>query len=653
MNYPRLFAPLGVGPRTLRNRVVFSAHLTNYAENGLPTPRHTAYYAARARGGAGLIIVEEQSTHPSDQPYEKMIQGYRPEVVDGYRAITDAVHEHGSVVLAQVNHNGGQSSGMYSHRAVLAPSAIADPLFREVPLALEQNRIDELIAGYARVAEHCKAGGFDGIELQCSQSSLIRAFLSRATNRRTDGYGGELAGRARFLVEVIAAVRAVLGPELILGVRLSGEEYIDDGICLSEAVETAKLVERTGAVDYINTAVGVATVTLHKIEASMAVPHGYANFVPRAIRRQVSLPVIGVGRFTTPAMAEQVLADGVCDLVGIVRGQIADPEFAVKASDGRADQVHTCLSCNQDCIGRVGMNLVLGCVVNPDAGQEFRTFSSSCGPRLRVVIVGGGPAGLHAASTAAAAGHDVVLLERESVTGGQVRTAAQAPYRTEFGGVVTVLDAECRRRGVDIRLDTDVDGALVRSLKPDAVIIATGAASVRPPWAGEHDQIVDVRAVLDAEVTPSGDVLIVDELSFHQATSAAEFLADRGCRVTIGTPGMVVGQDLGLTLDMEGWRRRAHDKSIECLTDVVPVDVRAGLEVSLLHHPTGVTATRRFDWIVCSLHQKPVDVLWKELKDDIFPVERVGDAVTPRRLDAAIREGERAARALRAQPTLG
>lgn len=648
MKYPRLFDPLDIGRSTVRNRIVFSAHLTNFAENGLPTDRHAAYYAARAAGGAGLIIVEEQSTHPSDQPYEKMIQGYRPAVIPGYRAITDAVHAHGALVLAQVNHNGGQSSGMYSGRSVLAPSAVPDPLFREVPHSLDRVEIGELVDGYVRVAEHCRDGGFDGVELQCSQSSLIRMFLARTTNHRTDEYGGGLAGRARFLVEVLSAVRAALGPEMIVGVRLSGQEYIEGGIRLDEAVDTAVLVERTGSVDYINTAIGVATSTLHLIEASMATPHGYANFVPSAIRERVSLPVIGVGRFTTPEMAEQALADGVCDLVGVVRGHIADPEFANKAREGRAREVHTCLSCNQDCIGRVGMNAALGCVVNPSAGREFLAVPQLPASRLRVLIVGGGPAGLQAASTAAHTGHDVTLYERAPHTGGQVRTAGRAPHRAEFASIVDVLEAECRTRGVTIRTGEEVDKMLVMTQKPNAVVIATGASPVRPVWAGSHDHVVDVREVLDGTVALSGRVLIVDELSFHHATSTAEFLAERGCQVTVCTPGMVVGQDLGLTLDMEGWRRRAHGQSITCLTDVVPVQLQAGLDISLLHHPTGVTANHRFDWIVCSLHQKPDDALWNELRGEGFSVVRIGDAVTPRRLDSAIREGEQAARSIAA-----
>ncbi len=368
--YRYLFSPLRVGPLTLRNRVVFSAHLTNYAEGGLPSGQHAAYYAARAAGGAGLIITEEHSTHPTDWPYEKLIHGFRPEVIPGYQRITAAVHEHGVPILAQLNHNGGQGSGMYSRLPAWAPSAVPDPLFREVPKAVERHEIAEIVAGYGLVAGHCVAGGFDGVELQCSHSSIVRGFLSPATNRRADEYGGPLTNRVRLLLEIIEAVRAAIGPDRALGVRLCGDELIEGGTTIGEAVRVARMVEATGQVDYINTSIGVATATLYMIEASMRVPPGYAMYIPAAIRRAVSLPVVGVGRFKDPLQADRALADGQCDLVGVVRGQIADPDFAAKARVGQPTRIRTCLSCNQECVGRMGLNRWLGCIENPRAGRE-------------------------------------------------------------------------------------------------------------------------------------------------------------------------------------------------------------------------------------------------------------------------------------------
>ena len=370
MAYRYLWSPLQLGPVEVRNRIVFSAHLTNYARNGLPTEQHAAYYAARAAGGTGLIITEEHSTHPTDWPYEKLIHGFHREVIPGYRKITDAVHRHRVPIFAQINHNGGQASSMFSRLPVWAPSPVADPLFREVPKAVTQAEIDEIVAGYALVAEHCAEGGFDGIELQCSHSSIVRGFLSPATNHRTDEYGGSLENRARLLVEIVAAVRKEIGRGMALGVRICGDELIEDGTTIDDAVRIAEIVEATGHVDYINTSIGVATASLFMIEASMHIPPGYAMFIPSAIRKAVDLPVVGVGRFKDPLQAERALAEGHCDLVGVVRGQIADADFVAKARAGSTDETRLCLSCNQECVGRMGLNRWLGCIENPRTGRE-------------------------------------------------------------------------------------------------------------------------------------------------------------------------------------------------------------------------------------------------------------------------------------------
>ena len=372
-------------------------------------------------------------------------------MIPGYRRITDAVHRHRVPVFAQINHNGGQASSMYTRLPVWAPSPVADPLFREVPKAVTVAEIEEIVAGYALVAEHCAEGGFDGIELQCSHSSIVRGFLSPATNRRTDDYGGSLANRARLLLQIVAAVRGVIGNRLALGVRLCGDELIDGGTTIDEAVDVARMVEATGHVDYINTSIGVATATLFMIEASMHVPPGYAMFIPSAIRKAVELPVVGVGRFKDPLQAERALAEGHCDLVGVVRGQIADADFAAKARAGATEEIRLCLSCNQECVGRMGLNRWLGCIENPRTGRESRSRAGAIRDRAqRVLVIGAGPGGLQAAIAAGRVGHAVTVLEREDAPGGQVRLAASVPNRAELGDMIRNQVNECRRVGVTI-----------------------------------------------------------------------------------------------------------------------------------------------------------------------------------------------------------
>ncbi|HWN32758.1 MAG TPA: mycofactocin system FadH/OYE family oxidoreductase 2 [Pseudonocardia sp.] len=690
-------APVALGSLTLRNRVVFAAHLTNFAVDGLPTERHAEYYAARAAGGAGLVITEEHTVHPGDRPYEKLIRGFDPAVLPGYRRLTDAVHARGVPVLAQLNHNGGQSFGGYTRRPVWAPSAVPDRLFREVPVALTAAQIAELTSAYADVAARCVAGGFDGVELQCSQSSIVRQFLDPATNRRTDGYGGSPAGRRRFLLELVASVRAAIGPDRVLGVRLGCADLPVGGDLPvgAEVVEVARAVADTGQLDYVNTAVGVAGSTQYRITPPMGVPAGYALALPKAIRAALladlgpaAPPVLGVGRFTTPEQVREALGGGACDLVGVVRGQIADPEFAGRAV--RGEPVRTCLGCNQECVGRVGRNRWLGCVRNPAAGREPASGGNPAAARepvtalgtrppvdltvvgrvagRRVLVVGGGPAGLRAAATAAARGHRVTLCERAEVTGGQVRLAASAPGRAEFGQVVDELLAECGQLGVAVRTGVVVDAGFVRRFDPDVLVLATGSRPAPPEWAVPG--VYDVRDVLSGAVEPVGPVLVYDELGHQPAASVAELLAVRGCPVELVTPAMVVAQDLGLTLDRERFRRRAHELGIRQSTDRVVLGAtriggtgggsRAGggswagggerLVVDVLHHPTGVREWRECAAVVCAVAAEPADELWRGPRDELGragrEVYRVGDCLAPRRLDAAIIEGDRVGRAV-------
>jgi 2,4-dienoyl-CoA reductase (NADPH2) len=653
-----LFSPLRIGPVTVANRAVFSAHLTNYAAEGLPSEQHAAYYAARAAGGAGLIITEEHSTHPTDWPYEKLIHGFNADVIPGYRRITDAVHRHGVPIFAQINHNGGQASSMYTRLPVWAPSPVADPLFREVPHAVSEAEIAEIVAGYALVARHCRQGGFDGIELQCSHSSIVRGFLSSATNLRTDRYGGSLEGRAALLLELLEAVRAEIGPGLALGVRLCGDELIEGGSRIDEAVSVAKMVEQQGCTDYINTSIGVATASLFMIEASMHVPPGYAGFISSGIREAVSLPVVGVGRFKDPLQAERALSEGQCDLVGIVRGQIADPELVGKARSGQTEAIRLCLSCNQECVGRMGLNRWLGCIENPRTGREaelgspVQAVSSRAGAASRasgdrrLLVIGAGPAGLQAAIAAARGGWVVTVLEKAAEAGGQVRFAASVPNRAELGDIVRNQLHECRQLGVEIRFGVEASPESVLADGAGRVIVATGARPRRPFWlemaTGEGIAVADVIEVLDGTASPEGAVLLVDEVGFHQATSVAELLADRGCDVEIVTPGMVVGQDLGITLDLEGFNMRAAAKHITQSSDRVVMGASGGA-VQLLHHPTGSTEDRVVGWVVLALPGEPDDELYLALRraSPNADVRRAGDCVAPRRAHAAVVEGER------------
>ncbi len=670
-----LFTPLKIGNITVKNRIVFSAHLTNYAEDFMPSERHVHYYRERAHGGTGLIITEEHSTHPTDHPYEKLIHAFHRKVIPYYQKITRAVHGEGVPILAQINHNGGQGSGMFTRLPAWAPSAVADPLFREVAKAVEHEDIREIIQGYARVAAYTREGGFDGVELQCSHSSIVRQFLSRHTNHRDDEYGGSLDNRARLLREIIAAIRNEVGRDYVISVRLCGDELIHEGITLDEAVAVARILEADGLIDLINTSIGTATQTLYMIEASMRIRPDYSLFIPSAIRKAVRLPVVGVGRIKDPIQAERILSEGHADLVGIVRAQIADPEFARKSRENRADDIRLCLSCNQECVGRMGLNRWLGCIETPATGREQQlgigSLTTVAEPK-RVLVIGGGPAGLKAATVAARRGHQVTLLEKADRLGGQVVWAVRVASRAEFGDIVRNLLHEIEQLGVEVKTGVTATLDSVLAAKPDAVIVATGSVPNRYAIpGGEGPGVADVVDILSGKVTPGKRVLIIDRLGFHEATSVAEFLAEQGCEVEVVTPTLYVGQDLGVTLDLENWYRQARRLGIRCTPNHSVLSIDNGVVMALHNYSGQMVHFPKADTVVLAIHRQADDALYHALKADnarannllqqvrqvdedlyhslkgrVPTLYRVGDCVTPRRAHAAIIEGEQAGRAV-------
>ncbi|MBO0796136.1 MAG: mycofactocin system FadH/OYE family oxidoreductase 2, partial [Ktedonobacteraceae bacterium] len=623
----------------------------NLAEENLPGPRLIAYYAERARGGCGLIITEEQSVHPSDWAYQKLIHGFDPRVVPAYRRLTRAVHEHGTRIFAQINHNGMQASSIYSRQPVLGPSPLPDPIHREVCKEIEAEEIAEIVRGYALVARHVREGGFDGAELQSSHSSLMRQFFSPYYNRRTDDYGGSLDRRMRFALEVIQAIRAEVGHDFTLGIRLCGDELIPAGLTLDDVREIARRLEVSGQIDFINTSIGEFH-NLYMVEGSMHTPPGYQLFVSAGIREVVKLPVFCTGRIKDPIQAERILREGLADMVDVVRGQICDPAFTRKAREGHSESIRLCISCNQYCIGRMGLNLSLGCIQTPATGNE-QIFTPVTRQRRarppRLLVIGGGPAGMQAAKVAAQRGFRVTLYERQRELGGQVNLLTRVPSRVEFGDVTRNLQRELFEAGVEVCLNVEVSATTIEQARPDAVIVATGSQPAPPAIPGaDLPHVASVWEVLTSEKRArSGDyVLIYDQLGFHQATSAAEFLAEQGCQIEIVTPQFYVGGDLSVTLDIELWYRRALARQM-CLTPNFFLASLGPGSATIMNNYSG--QSRQIENVALAVMATPQaanDALYHQLQGKIAQLLRVGDCVAPRRVEHAILDGERAARAL-------
>jgi len=647
MQFPHLFSPLRIGPVTVPNRISFSAHLTNLAEGGLPSDRLTHYLTARARGGAGLIITEEQSVHPTDRAYERLIEAFRPEVIPRYKSLTRAVHAYDTRIFAQLNHNGQQCSGSLSRLPVWAPSAIPDVMYRETPKVMEIEDIQEVIAHFALCATHVREGGFDGVELQFGHSSLARQFMSPLSNFRTDEYGGDFENRVRFGLQVIAAVREAVGRDFTLGVRLCADELIPGGLTLEDAKQIAQRLEATGHLDFFN--LTLATFyNLYMVGGPMHLPLGYAVPLAAGIKQVATLPVFATGRINDPVVAERVLAEGQADMIGVVRGQIADPDFARKAREGRTEEIRYCIACNQNCYGRVGLNKTIGCVQNPSVGCEDTEGEHHLRPTLRkkrVMVVGGGPAGMWAAKIATLRGHDVTLYERAEELGGQVLLAAKGAGRDEFGVIARNERNQLARLGVPVQLGVEVVPEFVFERRPDAVIVATGSHPKARPVAGaDGPDVFNVWQVLRGEAGLGERVLLIDYDGHHQATATAEFLAELGKTVHVVTSSLFVGSDLGPSQDLYLSRQRLLQKGVTFTPDFAVMEIK-GTEVHGFNVYSNVwDVLSGYDSIVTAMGNDACQGLYFALKGKVPELYRIGDCVAPRKVDMAIHEGYMAGR---------
>jgi len=643
--FKHLFSPIEIGNVRLRNRIVFPAHLTNLAERGLPSERLSYYYAERAKGGCGLIITEEQTVHPTDRAYEKLIDVFDESVLPGYRLMTNWVHQYGAKIFAQINHNGAQGSSIHTALPVWGPSPIPDPLFREVPKQMDKIEIRQLVSSYARSASLVKEGGFDGLEFQGSHSSILRQFLSPLSNQREDEYGGNPENRFRLVREIAEAVRCEVGSDFVVGIRLSGEEFVDGGLGVPDVVAIAKKVDESGLFDYINTSVGIATHALFMVEGTMAMPPGYSVYMTSAIRRAVNIPVISVGRIKDPTHAEKILQEGHADLVGMVRAQISDPEFANKAFNGQDDSIRMCLSCNQDCIGRVGINRSIGCIQNPAAGNEKKW---GVGRNVRtdtpkkVMVIGGGPAGMEAACIAAKRGHRVTLIEQNDELGGQALVAGRLPYRSEFGDVVRNLTNALNDTEVDVRLSRIICAADILREMPDVVIAATGSIFQKPGIEGcDQENVFTLWDILTKKPALGSNLVMIDQIGFHQSTGTAEMLADQGKTVEVISPSLYVGQDLGRTLDLELWYKRVREKGVTLSPNYSLIGIKENTVTAIHNYSGKVRQWDGIDQVVLATPNQANDELYLALKGKIKELYRIGDCLAPRRVDSAIRDGFR------------
>lgn len=639
--FPHLFEPLQIRGKRLKNRIMSTGHDTCLPTDNLVNDKLIAYQRDRAAGGVGLIVLQVAGVHDSARYTSHVLMATDDACIDGYRQLAEACHAHGTVLLSQLFHPGREI--MESADGLLAvaysASSVPNERFRVMPRALDQAMIDEIVQGYASAARRLHQAGLDGVEVVASHGYLPAQFLNPRVNLRSDGYNGELEQRLRFLREVLAAVRAATGEQFIIGLRISADERDSQG--LSEDESLAAAVALQGQLDYLHIVAGTSASlggALH-IVPPMAIEPAYLAREAATFKQQLAIPLFVTGRINQPQEAELILARGQADVCGMTRALICDPLMPNKTERGQVEDVRACIACNQACIGHFHRGLAISCIQRPETGRELQygQLTPTASPK-RILVAGGGPAGMKAAAVAAARGHQVTLYEAGPQLGGQVLLAQLLPRRAEFGGASTNLQREMALAGVEVVRNTRVDRALVERERPDLVIAATGATPYWPAFERTGDlQVVDAWQVLRNEVKPGRSVLVIDWRCDWIGPGIAERLVREGHHVQLAVNGTHCGESLPLYVrdQLAGELHRLG----------IPITPYARLygsddnTVYLQHTASGEPMIfEGIDTLVLCLGHQPEDRLASELAG-LVEVRRVGDCLAPRTAEEAIHDG--------------
>jgi 2,4-dienoyl-CoA reductase-like NADH-dependent reductase (Old Yellow Enzyme family) len=664
-----LLQPLRLKHLTLRNRFMSTAHEPAYTEQGLPKERYRLYHAEKARGGIALTMIGGSAVvSPDSPPAFGNILLYKDEAVPWLAELADAVHAHGAAVMIQMTHLGRRTSWSTADwLPVIAPSPVREPAHRSFPKAVEDWDLARVIRDYAAAAERCRAAGLDGIEIEC-YGHLIDQFWSPATNDRDDSYGGTLENRIRFAEEVLSAIRARIGADFILGVRMVCDEDWDRGLSRADGIEIAQRLARSGRIDFINVIRGhidTDEALSHVIPGMGEKSAPHLDFTGE-VREATRFPVFHAARIQDVATARHAIASGKLDMVGMTRAHIADPHIAKKVMEGRESEILPCVGMGY-CIDRIYYGGEALCIHNAATGREAtmpHAVERAAGPKRKVIVVGAGPGGLEAARVASARGHEVVVFEAGDRPGGQLRIAAGLRRRREILGIVDWRLAECRRHGVEFRYNVYADAADVLREKPDVVIVATGGL----PNTSFLDEGAELATtswdVLSGAAKPAGSVLLFDDNGAHPGMTAAEFIAETGSALEFATPERVLAPEVGGTNYPAYFRAFArHGVTVSLMLRLQRIR-RDGnrLVATLFNEYDRSHHERRVDQVVVEHGTLPLDELYFSLKpgsrnlgevdygawianrpQDVirnpggaYLLYRIGDAVASRNIHAAV-----------------
>ncbi|MEQ8671981.1 MAG: FAD-dependent oxidoreductase [Aggregatilineales bacterium] len=642
--FKTLLSPIQIGQLHVKNRVMVTAHTTNFSEDGIPTDKDVAYYGERAKGGAGLIIIGALRIHPTTLNSPLNIMAFKPEVVPMFQQMSDAVHEHGGKIIGQILHMGRQIYPGYSRTPPWSCSPIPCPINKVVPHEMTQAEIREIIEHFVITAGNAKQGGMDGVEIHGAHGYLIQQFMSPWSNHREDDYGGSLQNRLRFAFEVIDAVRQEVGQAFVVGFRLSGEEFTEGGLDITQMSGIARLLSETNQLDYLS--VSQSNYNPHSFQTMIPDMHferAPFTYLSAAIKDSVdaTMPVFTVGRILDPVQAEEILASSAADMVGMTRAHIADPDLVVKAQENRLADIRLCISCNQGCADQIHKRNTMSCLQNPAVGHERTWGSESNMTRVdrpkNVMIIGGGVAGMEAAIIAKKRGHHVTLYEASDRLGGQINTLVRVPERAEFYDTVRWRVHMLDQLAVSVQLNTRVTAELIQSHAPDVAILATGATPAQHAIQGfPADQIFTVEQVLSDTANLGERVVLIDGVRHYRATATAEHLAKQGKTVFVLTKDENTGGDIP-KINFVGVMERFANLKIR----IIPRARITHAEGNTLHYVQGgfTETLNGIDSIVMAMPLKAKTSLHTILLDLVPEVHLVGDCLSPRNALEAIWDG--------------
>lgn len=638
MSYKMLFTPIKIGSMEVRNRMVVPAMGTNLAEhNGEASDTLIKYYAERARGGFGLIITECTAISIEGKSLINECGIWDDSFIPSYQKLTAAVHAEGGKIAVQLRHTGRETEPHYTDgREIVSSSQIPCPACQSMPRPLTTEEVYKMVETYGDAARRGQKMGYDAVELHCSHGYLIAQFLSGHANKRTDEFGGMLYARMRFLKLILRDIREKCGNDYPIIIRISGSEMILGGLSIHEVKAVCQMCEEEGAAA-IN--VSMATYgTQHLCVGSSYLDPGYQTDMAAAVKRSVNIPVITVGRYTDPEIAEAVLRDGSADMVAFGRQSIADPHFPNKLLAHEEDRIIPCISCGQGCIMHMFTDEPISCVMNPKNGTEEEYISNKAETPKHVLVVGGGPGGLEAAWVLAARGHKVDLVEKEDYLGGWFLPASYPPGKTVIGRAIAYMIRQCKRYEVNISLSHEITAEQIRILAPDAVILATGSTNLVPKIPGlDSDKVLEPCDVLLGKAVTGHKVLIAGGGLIGAET--ADFLAEQRRDVTIieMKPDFVMDLDpyakpmLMNALKEHGVRLLANCAIQEFLPD------GDGVVYKNVEDEAGPLQTLRgFDSIVLALGHKSRNPFEEAIRDVVKEVYVVGDAKKVGFVEAAI-----------------